>query len=94
MELNEISPYEQFLLLADTTHSVNSTMRSFVEFKEVLKVVEQCSKSDSEYITYNGDVIEKPINRVTAQKALTNYNKRKWDTGFNTVSRCLGIQLK
>jgi len=94
MELTDISSYEHFLLVADTTKSLNSTMRSYVEFKEVFKVVEQCAKSDTEHITYEGQLIDKPIQRNEAQKALTAYQKRKWDMAFSTVSNCLNVQLR
>jgi len=69
-------------------------MRAFVEFKEVLKVTEQCAKSDTEYITYLDKIISKPVTRVLATTALDNYKKRKWDTTFIMVARCLNIQLK
>ncbi len=94
MEMKDISSYEKFILLAEKTNSLSSTMRSYVEFKEVLKIVRECAKSDNEHIIYEGNITPKPITMHEAKKALNNLEKIKWDSNFLVVSTRLNIPLK
>lgn len=94
MEYNKLSDYDKFILLSEQTRNVSANMQAFALFKEVVNILEACSKSDTSTLTWKNNVIEKPITRHEANKALNNIKNNKWDNLITKVCRAFQIELR
>ena len=93
MELSKLSGYEKFIVMSDGAR-FSSSMKSYLEFKEVLQVLEECKKSDSKSFMWKDKIIEKPVDRYEADRLLNDFDNMKWNTGFAKLAHKLGLELR
>jgi len=93
MELSKLSGYEKFIVMSDGAR-FSSSMKSYLEFKEVLQVLEECKKSDSKSFIWKGEIMEKPVDRHEADRLLLDFDNMKWNTGFAKLAHKLGLELR
>jgi len=93
MEMNKLTDYDKFILMTQGK-TMGSTMAAFFEFKNILKLLEVCSKSDAKTISWKDKIIDKPINRSEAVGLLDSFNRAKWNGKFVTLAHRMGIVLR
>ena len=93
MELSKLSGYEKFIVMSDGAR-FSSTMKSYLEFKQVLQVLEECKKSDSKSFVWKDKIMEKPVDRYEAGRLLSDFDRMKWNNGFAKLANKLGLELR
>jgi hypothetical protein len=94
MKYEHLSGYAKFILLAEQARGVSPNLQTYLSFKNVLKILEQCSKSDTPSVMWKDELVEKPINRTEATMLLDKINRGKWDQSLKKVAHCFGIELR
>jgi|ETNmetMinimDraft_5_1059913.scaffolds.fasta_scaffold07672_6 hypothetical protein len=94
MKYNQLSGYARFLLLAEQTNGLAPNLQAYLGFKDVLKILEECSKSDTPSIVWKSGVVSKPVNRAEAARLLDKINNNKWDPLVRKVAHCFNIELR
>ena len=93
MELSKLSGYEKFIVMSDGAR-FSSSMKSYLEFKKVLQVLEECKKSDSKSFVWKDKIMEKPIDRYEAGRLLSDFDNMRWNYGFAKLANKLGLDLR
>ena len=94
MEYNKLSDYDKFILLSEQSRNVSANMQAFASFREIINILEECAKSDTSTLKWKNNIVEKPITRYAADKALNNINNNKWDNLIIKVCRAFQIELR
>ena len=93
MEYSKLSGYEKFILLSQSVPRVTANLSTYNEFKVALEALKACAKSDSKTMSWQDRIIEKPVTKGAAERALFKLEKNQWDTTINEICRALKIFL-
>jgi len=93
MKINRLSDYEKFILISEGK-PIQANIRTFQEFKQLLKALELCGKGDSSNFLWKNEIIDKPVNRYEATKMIEDFQKARWNKQFVIVARSLSLELR
>ena len=94
MKYEQLSGYAQFILLAGQARSIPANLTTYLAFKDVVKALEECCKSDTPSIRWKNDYIERPVTRAEAISLLDKLKKNKWDESIKRVAAAFRIELR
>ena len=94
MKYEHLSGYAQFILLADQAKGISGNLSSYLAYKEVLKILEECSKSDTPSVHWKNELIEKPVTRMEAVNILDKLKNNKWDHSLKKIARVFKIEFR
>jgi hypothetical protein len=94
MKYEHLSGYTQFILLAGQASGVSANLTTYLAYKDVVKVLEECAKSDTPSIRWQAEYIEKPITRAEALVLLDKLNNNKWDKSIKSIAHHFKIELR
>ncbi len=94
MEYNQLSGYDQYILLTNQTKGIGANVAAYNQFAEVLKFLESCAKSDNTVVHIKDKVITKPFNRTQSQQILDAIGRNKWDNRIKECAKAIGAELR
>tara|TARA_X000001036_G_C20283252_1_gene645216 strand:- start:220 stop:504 length:285 start_codon:yes stop_codon:yes gene_type:complete len=94
MEYNQLSGYDQYILLTLQAKGIGANVAAFNQFTEVLKFLESCAKSDNTVVHIKDKVITKPFNRSQSQQILESIRRNKWDDRVKECAKAIGAELR
>ena len=94
MKHEQLSGYAKFILLADQARGISGNLSTYLAYKEVLKILEECSKSDTPSVHWKNELIEKPITRMEAVSILDKLKNNRWDQSLKKIAHVFKIELR
>ena len=94
MKYEQLSGYAQFILLAEQARSMPANLTAYLAFKDVVKALEECCKSDTPSICWKNEYVERPRTRAEAISLLDKLKKNKWDESIKRVAAAFMIELR
>ena len=80
MEKNQWSDYERYIVLSDKSFGkLNGTYSAFLNFKKVMDVVREISKSDKSSYLHDGNIYTRRISSTDAKKILLDVSECRWN---------------
>ena len=93
MEKNQWSDYERYIVLSDKSFGkVNGTYSAFLNFKKVMDVVREISKSDKSSYLHDGNIYTRRISSTDAKKILLDVSECRWNHNTSEI-RIVANQL-
>ena len=93
MEKNQWSDYERYIVLSDKSFGkLNGTYSAFLNFKKVMDVVREISKSDKSSYLHDGNIYTRRISSADAKRILDNVLDCKWTSTISQM-KLIGNQL-
>ena len=85
MKVSEMSDYEKYLLIADSTHSISGGYQGFVNFREVIGIIRTMFSKQSTTYEYNNNYYTSKITITEMGTILNSFDLGKYRRGFNSV---------
>mgnify|MGYP003122150892 FL=1 len=93
MEKNQWSDYERYIVLSDKSFGkLNGTYSAFLNFKKVMDVVQEISKSDKSSYLHDGNIYTRRISSTDAKKILLDVSECRWNHNTSEI-RIVANQL-
>ena len=93
MEKNQWSDYERYIVLSDKScGKLNGTYSAFLNFKKVMDVVREISKSDKSSYLHDGNIYTRRISSTDAKKILLDVSECRWNHNTSEI-RIVANQL-
>ena len=93
MEKNQWSDYERYIVLSDKSFGkLNGTYSAFLNFKKVMDVVREISKSDKSSYLHDGNIYTRRISSTDAKKILLDVSEWRWNHNTSEI-RIVANQL-
>ena len=93
MEKNQWSDYERYIVLSDKSFGkLNGTYSAFLNFKKVMDVVREISKSDKSSYLHAGNIYTRRISSTDAKKILLDVSECRWNHNTSEI-RIVANQL-
>ena len=93
MEKNQWSDYERYIELSDKSFGkLNGTYSAFLNFKKVMDVVREISKSDKSSYLHDGNIYTRRISSTDAKKILLDVSECRWNHNTSEI-RIVANQL-
>ena len=93
MEKNQWSDYERYIVLSDKSFGkLNGTYSAFLNFKKVMDVVREISKSDKSSYLHDGNIYTRRISSTDAKKILLDVSECRWNDNTSEI-RIVANQL-
>ena len=93
MEKNQLSDYERYIVLSDKSFGkLNGTYSAFLNFKKVMDVVREISKSDKSSYLHDGNIYTRRISSTDAKKILLDVSECRWNHNTSEI-RIVANQL-
>ena len=93
MEKNQWSDYERYIVLSDKSFGkLNGTYSAFLNFKKVMDVVREISKSDKSSYLHDGNIYTRRISSTDAKKILLDVSECRWNPNTSEI-RIVANQL-
>ena len=93
MEKNQWSDYERYIVLSDKSFGkLNGTYSAFLNFKKVMAVVREISKSDKSSYLHDGNIYTRRISSTDAKKILLDVSECRWNHNTSEI-RIVANQL-
>ena len=93
MEKNQWSDYERYIVLSDKSFGkLNGTYSAFLNFKKVMDVVREISKSDKSSYLHDGNIYTRRISSTDAKKILLDVSECRWNHNTSEI-RIVANQL-
>ena len=93
MENNQWSDYERYIVLSDKSFGkLNGTYSAFLNFKKVMVVVREISKSDKSSYLHDGNIYTRRISSTDAKKILLDVSECRWNHNTSEI-RIVANQL-
>ena len=93
MEKNKWSDYERYIVLSDKSFGkLNGTYSAFLNFKKVMDVVREISKSDKSSYLHDGNIYTRRISSTDAKKILLDVSECRWNHNTSEI-RIVANQL-
>ena len=94
MEKNQWSDYERYIVLSDKSFGkLNGTYSAFLNFKKVMDVVREISKSDKSSYLHDGNIYTRKITSAEAFKIVKNVTDGIWSE-HTCKMKLIASQLK
>ena len=94
MEKNQWSDYERYIVLSDKSFGkLNGTYSAFLNFKKVMDVVREISKSDKSSYLHDGNIYTRKITSAEAFKIVKNVTDGIWSE-HTWKMKLIAAQLK
>ena len=85
MKVSEMSDYENYLLIADSTHSISGGYQGFVNFREVIGIIRTMFSKQSTTYEYNNNYYTSKLTIGEMGTILNSYDLGTYRKGFNLV---------
>ena len=86
MEKNQWSDYERYIVLSDKSFGkLNGTYSAFLNFKKVMDVVREISKSDKSSYLHDGNIYTRRISSTDAKKILLDVSECRWNHNTSEI---------
>tara|TARA_B100000287_G_scaffold258890_1_gene243422 strand:- start:307 stop:600 length:294 start_codon:yes stop_codon:yes gene_type:complete len=93
MEKNQWSDYDRYIVLSDKSFGkLNGTYSAFLNFKKVMDVVREISKSDKSSYLHDGNIYTRRISSTDAKKILLDVSECRWNHNTSEI-RIVANQL-
>ena len=80
--------------MASRSGKIPMTATGFNAYRDLRKIIEQCSKSDAPTVEFRGDTFETPIDRHEAIKLLEDCNDMRWNPKLRKLSKFFNLEFK
>jgi|TARA_B100000809_G_C15078878_1_gene508892 hypothetical protein len=94
MKYEHLTGYAKFLLLSDTARGLGSHMQAYISFNQIIKILEECCKSDTPTLIWKNKIVEKPITRMEAIAVLDKVQNNIWDNSIRRIANIFEIELR
>ena len=89
----EVSEYAKYIVLADKSRcNLKGTYEAFMNFKNVLNVVNGISNSDNTTYLHDGNIYSRKVTSADAKRILDNVLDCKWTSTISQM-KLIGNQL-
>ena len=89
----EVSEYAKYIVLADKSRcNLKGTYEAFMNFKNVLNVVNGISNSDNTTYLHDGNIYTRRISSTDAKKILLDVSECRWNHNTSEI-RIVANQL-
>jgi hypothetical protein len=85
MKVNEMSDYEKYLLIADSTHSISGGYQGFVNFREVIGIIRTMFAKQTTTYEYNNNYYTSKITISEMGTILNSFDLGVFRKGFNSI---------
>tara|TARA_B100001248_G_C27325918_1_gene429017 strand:- start:136 stop:429 length:294 start_codon:yes stop_codon:yes gene_type:complete len=85
MKISEMSDYEKYLLIADSTWRISGGYQGFVNFKEVIGIIRTMFSKQSTTYEYNNNYYTSKITISEMGTILNSFDLGVYRKGFNLV---------
>ena len=85
MKISEMSDYEKYLLIADSTYAISGGYQGFVNFREIIGIVRTMFSKQSTTYEYNNNYYTSKITLGEMGTILNSFDLGKFRRGFNSV---------
>ena len=85
MKISEMSDYEKYLLIADSTYRVSGGYQGFVNFREVIGIIRNMFAKQTTTYEYNNNYYTSKITITEMGTILNSFDLGKYRRGFNLV---------
>ena len=93
MKKNKWSDYDKYIVLSDKSFGkLNGTYSAFLNFKKVMVVVREISKSDKSSYLHDGNIYTRRISSTDAKKILLDVSECRWNHNTSEI-RIVANQL-
>ena len=93
MKKNKWSDYDKYIVLSDKSFGkLNGTYSAFLNFKKVMDVVREISKSDKSSYLHDGNIYTRRISSTDAKKILLDVSECRWNHNTSEI-RIVANQL-
>ena len=93
MEKNQWSDYERYIVISDkSVGKLSGTYSAFLNFKKVMDVVREISKSDKSSYLHDGNIYTRRISSTDAKKILLDVSECRWNHNTSEI-RIVANQL-
>ena len=85
MKISEMSDYEKYLLIADSTYRISGSYQGFVNFREVIGIIRNMFAKQTTTYEYNNNYYTSKITITEMGTILNSFDLGKFRRGFNSV---------
>ena len=85
MKVSEMSDYEKYLLIADSTYRVSGGYQGFVNFREVIGIIRTMFAKQTTTYEYNNNYYTSKITITEMGTILNSFDLGTYRRGFNLV---------
>ena len=79
MKITNMSDYDRYIILADSSGKYHPDYQSFLNFNRIQKALSKIGSSQSSNYLYKDDIYDKPITSSEARQILQNFNEFKYE---------------
>jgi len=85
MKVSEMSDYERYILIADSTYSISGGYQGFVNFREVIGLIRTMFSKQTTTYEYNNNFYTSKLTISEMASILNSYDLGSYRKGFNLV---------